>query len=147
MSAAPEIIPVAIREMGPDDEGFVYRTWLEGHRVGSPAYGTRMRKDDYFALHHPKAERILARAKVWIACPEDAPNVIAGYIIAEPPKVVHWVFVRDGFKKLGLMRLLLAATGLPSNLDGVEYSHDSADLYRFLRGKFPRAWFNPYRAG
>ncbi len=141
-----DTIPVAIREAGPGDEGFLFRTWLEGHRVGSPAFGSRLRKDAYFALHHDKVERLLSRSQVWIACLEDAPDVIAGYIVVEQPNVIHWAFIRDGFKRLGILRLLIAASGLPSNLDGVEYSHDSADCYRFLRASFPRAWFNPYRA-
>lgn len=144
----PEAIPVSIRPREDGDEAFLYRTWLEGHRVGSPAFGVRLRKTAYFTLHHPKCERLLGRSTVWIACPSDAPQVIAGYIVAEPAvPCIHWLFVREGFKRLGLARLLIAATGLPSDLEGVEFSHDSADYYRHLRLRFPKAIFNPYRAG
>lgn len=142
----PDVIPVAIRVAGQGDEGFLYRTWLEGHRVGSPAFGLKLRKSAYFDLHHPIVERLLSRSRVWIACPVDTPDVIAGYVVAEPPSVLHWVFVREGFKRLGLMRLLLAAAGFPSNLEGVEFSHESADYYRHLRSRFPQAFFNPYRS-
>jgi hypothetical protein len=142
-----EPIPVAIRPAEAGDEGFLYRTWLEGHRVGSPAFGLRIRKTAYFKLHHPLVERILSRSRIWIACSYSDPDVIAGYIVAEPPGVLHWVFIREGFKRMGLMRLLITAAGLPSNLEGVEFSHDSADYYRHLRSRFPKAIFNPYRVG
>jgi hypothetical protein len=135
-----------IREGRLDDRGFVLSTWLKGYRYGS-SFGRRIRNGIFFRNHHALAEEALSRSVVLVATLEDDPNVIVGYVVVEPgePSTIHWLHVKEPFRRNCVAVTLLGATGLPPDLKGVEYSHASDDAFGFLQRRFPEATYNPYR--
>lgn len=51
------------------------------------------------------------RSSASIACSPEDPDVIVGYLVYEP-KTIHYVYVKEAFRKLGICRRLLVEAGL-----------------------------------
>jgi GNAT superfamily N-acetyltransferase len=110
----------AIRSPIPSDEKFVYKVWLDSYRVTGPMV-KQVRDRIFFAYHHRVIEHILARptTSVLVASPEDAPEVIYGYLVCEPEwtgdereGIIHWLYVKSSWRRLGIATALLAASGI-----------------------------------
>lgn len=116
--------PVTIRDGGERDQAFVFSSWLQSYR--SSAFARPIATHTYFDRHHAVLERILARptTRVVVATPEDAPAVILGWAVTEgllrgsardgataPTPTLHYVYVKEQFRKLGIARQLVARIG------------------------------------
>lgn len=99
---------VVLRPAVGADQAFIFSTCLKGLRHGS----SLMRKVPtkvYFREQHATITRIILRgATVLVAHPEGDPDVIVGYVIAEPG-VLHWVYVKEAFRMMGVARTMLNA--------------------------------------
>lgn len=95
--------PWLIREPFKDDISFIYATWLNS--LYTDSWMRSIRKSVYFDNYKKVLDRILLRAKITIACKPDDPTVIFGYLISEPG-IVHYSFVKDAFRKLGVAKSL-----------------------------------------
>lgn len=160
-AAAPFEPP--IRPAEPDDVGLVVDTWLEGYRRGSP-WARRLTNDVFFAHHGPVVAALLGRSSVLCACDPGDRRVVYGYAVFEPSTpegpAIHWVYVKKIMRRLGIGRRLLAATGLPPDLAGVNVTHPTYAWFATrrldssgdvavpgrsgLEEHFPRAVHNPY---
>lgn len=91
-----------LRNARPDDIPFIYSTWLKSYRTGS-GLGLASGKHAYFITYNLIIDYILEKpdAHVWVAVKPDEPNVIYGYLVCEPT-ILHYVYVKDGFRKLGI---------------------------------------------
>ena len=136
-----------IRTALPADRSFILATWLNGHRHGS-AFASRLTNETYFPNHHAVVEAILGApdTKVFVACHPEDQDVIFGYLVTEGGSAIHWAHVKREFRRAGLLRSLIAASAFPSDLKGIEYSHDSRLYRQHLEARFPEAGFNPYLA-
>lgn len=151
-----------VRPADPDDVQFVVGTWIEGYRHGSP-WAHRLTDAVFFQHHQPVIASILERAFVIVACDAADPRVIYGDVVYEPitPEgpALHWVYVKKAFRRLGVARALLASTGLPFDLAGVNVTHPTYVWFATRRLRdgsvttpgragleemFPRAIHNPY---
>lgn len=144
--AGPEI---AIRPWNPDtDLPFLLSTWLRSYKHNSQ-FASRIRNHVFFKWHHDLLERALSRptTRVLVATLPDAQDVIVGYFVheAQDVPVAHWVYVKADFRKFGVAKALIAASALPPNLKGVEFTHASHDWFDFLERRFPEAVYCPYR--
>lgn len=102
------MLPVSIRDMVSGDVPLIYDSWIHSclpsqrRDWGNNAFKLRRRID---ALIRRGSE-----VKVAIF-PEDG-DVILGWACAEPPSVLHYVYVKEVYRRQGVAATLLAACGL-----------------------------------
>ena len=99
-----------LRPMTKDDEGFVYRAWLEGYWQHCPE-SAYMPKSEWFCRWHRVIERLLEAeaTQVQVAHVENQPDVLLGFACATLG-VLHWAYVKQTFRGLGICRSLVSAT-------------------------------------
>lgn len=130
---------ISLRPAVSGDQGYLFSTWLKGLRFGNPLMA-KVPSRTYFREQHKVITNIILRgATVLVAHPEGEPDVIVGYVVAEPG-CLHWLHVKAAFREMGVGRQLLEAVG-----PFTEFSHwvRSADA---LSRKFP-AEYNPWKKG
>ena len=88
------------------DIPFIFSTWLKGYYYGSKAL-KRIEKRAFMINYYQVIQKILSNpvTTVLVACSKEDPDVILGYSVAEPP-TLHWVFVKKGFRKLGIAKAI-----------------------------------------
>lgn len=131
---------VAVRPAITDDIAFIFSTWLHNFKSGS-LFAKRIPYSVFFENHHRVLEHILARPEVQalVACPSDSPDTIVGYLIHEE-NLVHYIYVKGAFRKLGVGRALAVAAKL--DLEKVVCSH-----WTFVADELAKKWkllYNPY---
>lgn len=136
---------IGIRPMEPADRDFIFATWLRCYQQES-RYSRRISRDVFFREHHAILERLLGSSSVLIAHLADSPGVIIGYLVSQEPNVAHFAYVKKPFRKMGIARLLLAASPIADSLESLIVSHSTEDWESFLSQKLPGATFNPYEA-
>lgn len=52
-------------------------------------------------------DHILAKAQVKVACLKEDEDVILGYIIFEEPNILHYVFIKEAFRRLDVAKNLI----------------------------------------
>ena len=115
----------AIRPAQADDISFIYSTWLRSYRNDS-AIGLSVRKSVFFESYRLVLDQILAKAatKVLVACKIDEPNVIYGYLVAEPTeKILHYIFVKDAFRRFQIAKTLFQTAFPEHGVGGVYITH------------------------
>lgn len=137
MSAIKELYQ--IRDSKPADDNFILATFLRGVYYGNPI--TAMIPKDIFMAHYKyKAEALVKdrnKAIVKIACLPDDEDVIIGYsILSTDYQTIHYVYVKDRFRKQGIGRSLV-----PQYPQAV--SHLTA-LGISLLTKFKDCHYNPF---
>jgi len=111
MSEVLRLPNVLIREMETQDIPFVFNSWLKSY-ANSPTVKF-VDRTIYFNEQHKVIERILVKQKTLIACDKDSPDNIFGYICfgeLQNVFVVHYLYVKNIDRKLGIARQLLEAT-------------------------------------
>lgn len=107
---------IAHRAFKPEDLNFILSTWIKGYFYGSDelSYMTEspMAKREFFIQYEPLIKSILSRptTKIKVACLSDSFDDIVGYSVEENQgneKVLHWVFVRSEWRKIGIAKSLL----------------------------------------
>ncbi len=117
--------PFAIRSANGSDLNFIYATWLRSYRNDSEI-GISVRKSVYFDSYQLIIDNILAKSttRVIVACKPDEPEVIFGYLVAEPTlDVLHYAFTKEAFFKLGVAKSLYKTLFLNSSPSSVSISH------------------------
>lgn len=100
---------IKLRVYRPSDKAFLYSTFLRGVYYGSEFYSL-IEKESFFKHYEHVLDGLVKRPStmVSIACLEDEPDVILGYAIySTSAPVLHWVFVKDNFRKQGVAKQLL----------------------------------------
>jgi GNAT superfamily N-acetyltransferase len=114
-------VDYTIRTWCPDDEQFLYRTWLDSLRLTGSMYRS-VRDRVFFAYYRRVITGLLDRgAQVLVAAEADSP-VIFGCLVAEPlvnvddrQGVLHWVYVKSNWRRLGIATRLIEASGIDPN--------------------------------
>lgn len=111
---------VNIRQATAGDVSFILDSWVKSYRRTGLLYAQPKEKDgvtcvelppqDYWDGHHALVERILRRASTLVAETKAAPE-IAAWICAEPP-ILHYVYVKQIFRRFGLCKAMLTGAGL-----------------------------------
>jgi GNAT superfamily N-acetyltransferase len=128
-----DLISFALRMAEPTDVNFVYDSWLRSYeyQTGDEAADARVcrscgrmgrRRDvsggeanaeihpsDYWPGQRQRIDRLLATtAAVIVAHPAETPSVIAGWACVDNhPDVVHYVYVREFYRKRGIAKRLI----------------------------------------
>lgn len=150
---AAEATRVVHRTITPRDLPFVTSTWLKSNR--KRGFG-RIDSRVYFHWHHRILEALIPRPSVAIiACDREDPDKLFGWIVARfeaPVLVIHYVYVRDGWRRVGIGTSLVRALVERFDPQALAWTHQT-DLWdtfekRLRRdGVVPKAGvFNPYLA-
>src|ERR1017187_7149175 len=134
-----------IRPVQGDDIPFIYSTWLRSFRNDS-FVGLSVKKNVFFDNYQLILDRILSKSntKTLVACKIDEPNVIYGYLVAEPNEsVLHYAFVKESFWGLGIAKALFhAAFGAEGavSTSAVSITHRTKSAQRLT----DRFYYNPF---
>ncbi len=150
---------VHITEAQPAHHNFIKSTWLKSFFLGKASFCENLTPGTFYYEHASLVERCLKRAKVLIAESKDSPDVAIGYVCYEP-EVIHYIYVRHQFKRFGIGRALLAATGINTEKFSITHrTRDCAWAVSFIKrqnmgdgtfkrelilGKYPKGVYNPY---
>lgn len=105
---------VGFRAAVPDDEAIVFNAWLLAHRKHGD-WPPRLSSQRYFAEHKATIAALIARARMLVACNEARPSQVLGFVCWEdaldpdgiPTPTLHWLFVKQPFRRRGIGRALL----------------------------------------
>jgi hypothetical protein len=130
------------------DKNFLYSTWLKKYKFTS-YFAKRIRMPIYYKGQEKIIDHILRKptTRVLMACLKDDPNSLFGYIAYEPmtdevpSAVIHFIFVKDIFQKMGVGGLLFKESGL--GLDGTRFTHWTFPLDELFQ-KYPDLIYDPY---
>jgi hypothetical protein len=128
----------AVRDAKELDFPFIYSTWLKGLRFGNDVYGL-IEQNSYFTNFHKVIEAILARPDTFImvACLKDDPDTILGYSVRGADDTLHYVHVKQAFRRFGIARELT-----PTKIKRV--THITRAGWAILKEKYPKAVFDPF---
>lgn len=99
-----------MRDAGQADVAFIFNSWLKSNRGSALVQGVS--NPVYFAQHHLLIEGLVKTCQVKVACNADDTSQIYGYIVSERvdnAPVVHYCYVKEPYRKLGLGRALFEA--------------------------------------
>lgn len=109
MSEKPAI---KLRPATEADAPFIFNSWLKCYRHSKAAL--QIQNEIYFQGQHRLIEGLVHRARFIIACNPADETQIYGYSCGETIEdvtCVHFIYVKEPYRKLGLACTLLAALG------------------------------------
>jgi len=121
----------------PDEMAFVYDSWARSFQK-SPWSGC-IPNHLYPQVSRAAAAEIVDRSRVLVAYAElpDGARRIMGYSVSEPDRqILHWLFVKQDYRKLGVGRELLAATMRDFGQREAVYTHRTKASAGFLGPSF-----------
>ncbi len=145
---SPRMQSIEIRQATKDQLSFVFATWLRNYKHSSQ-FARKIKNATFFKWHHLVIERIFDRPNtlVLIATPQGESEPILGYAVLEAQDgtpVIHYVYVKDDFRRMGIATKLIAASRLP--LDRAVFTHYTSALDELgLLKKYTALEYNPYR--
>lgn len=126
---------ITIRPMVPEDLSFVIATWLNSFKDSDLC--RRMTKGEYFKTYEPIVKDLIGQSETLIACLADDPDVILGYIVRYD-ETIHYCFVKDSWRKLGIFKMLLG------NTTKGYFTHWTSPV-NSLSNKYPDFIYNPFK--
>lgn len=103
-------LPIRLRPATQDDVPFLFSSWLKSYKYS--LWAKNITNTIYFAEHHKVIERLLKNYNVIIACNNDDPTQIFGFICAGKVDGIfclHYIYVKHSFRNLGIGKQLLNA--------------------------------------
>lgn len=116
-----------VRKPTKDDIPFIYATWLNSFYYDS--WVKSILKSVYFENYKKIIDYVLQSASIIIACSNDDPNVIFGYLVHEPG-VAHYCFVKDHFRRFGIAKDLYSKAFDPD--EKISFTHRTRYLNKLL---------------
>jgi hypothetical protein len=140
-------LPVMIRVAELSDIPFIFNSWLKSYR-DSPAV-KNVPNTVYYAEHHKVIEEVLASKSLMIlvACNKEDQDQICGYIVAElTPElsVIHWLYCKHTFRKLGIAKLLESSL-MNMSLSGSTHIYTHMSKSSDKLAKLKTYIYNPYK--
>jgi ribosomal protein S18 acetylase RimI-like enzyme len=135
---------IRLRNATDADVPFIFNSWLKSHRFSPSTSGCQ--SPVYFAQHHKLIEGLCKRASIIVACNDKDLGQIYGYVCCEKIEdnlVVHFIYVKETFRKLGIAKMLLDTQGWRRDA-AFFYTHRTRSA-EALGDKFLMV-YNPYLA-
>jgi hypothetical protein len=123
---------IKIRELRPEDESFIYSTWLKSFK--NSKYTGPIPNHLYWPFYSEVIKYLLGRCKTLVACNPENEKQVFGYIVYEDENIIHWVYVKRDFRRWGIGKKLHTASGV--GVGGFPY------FYTFKTDDC--SWFFPY---
>ncbi len=92
-----------LRPMEPGDRAFVESSWRRNYDYAPCPGGV----EEYIATQSQVIATCLATSDVLVACPAERPEQILGWCCYRRPAVVHYVYVKPYYRRVGIGRVLL----------------------------------------
>jgi len=102
--------PVRLRVAVAEDISFIFNSWLKSYRNSNQAH--LVCNSIYFSEQHKLIERLVKDSKVIVACNNEDPTQLYGYICAgniEGIFCLHYLYVKHSFRGLGIATALINA--------------------------------------
>ena len=99
---------INIRELKESDVNFILATWCRSAYSNATGYREKQ------SIFHKGLERVIKRRYeqgdllVYIACDSDDPDFILGFAVFGYVYSLHYVYVKEAFKRLGVAKALLS---------------------------------------
>lgn len=103
-------LPHMMRPATEADLGFLRDPWVQEMRHSPWSRGVP--DDVYFPEMKAFVGRVLRRSYTLIACNPEDPTHVFGFVTFERPNVVHWIYVKRAYQRVGLGQALLDAAKL-----------------------------------
>lgn len=100
---------VVHRTVTTRDLPFITNSWL---RSNCKRGYKHLEPQVYYQWHHRVLEALIPASNVIVACDVDDPDRLYGYGVAKydgPTLIVHYLYVRDGWRRQGIGRSILRA--------------------------------------
>ena len=130
------------RPMQASDEGFVFSAWLAGFGDSDPTarvFGYRGLRPEWWLSWHRTIEQLLVlpNTRTLVAHVIGEPNQLLGFVSGAAPNILHWLYVKQAYRRLGIGTTLLRAAFPDAN---------SGDCTFWSRHLLASAWrYNPER--
>lgn len=146
-------VPIQVRGKTEDDRAFLFKSWLRSYRNSCGWESNTV----YYWHRHKLIEHLWDDpTAVWLVAvsPKD-PTMIYGFLCGEATDagyVVHYTFVRQVFRKVGIATALVCALQGQlepdvEKLDTTTITHMTPAARAIIRGKYANlAIYNPYHA-
>lgn len=131
------------RPAKPEDLNFIYSSWQKSYQCDS-YFGNSARKSIFFENYPSIVDSILARPNVdvVVACLNDNPNVILGYLVFELENILHYCFVKECWRRAGIARGLVAAAFFEP-VGGLVFTHRTKTAEPVI-ARYPSLNYNPF---
>jgi len=128
------------RKAKASDINFIYDSFLKSMKNDS-SLGRLCTAHVFFKEFPAIIDRILSDSETLVASADEDDETIIGYIIFEP-NVVHYLFVKEAFRNLGIAKELIGQA-----LAGkMEFTYTSRTHHiREIIKKYPGITFNPFK--
>lgn len=128
-------LPIRLRTANPEDVSFIFNSWLKSYRTSEMC--KPMTNEVYFAEQHRLIENLVTSCKVIIACNEQDPKHLYGWICAGDTDgifTLHYIYIKQAFRKMGLAKMLLEICGHDGSTMGI-YTHHTLPM-KFWAGRY-----------
>lgn len=100
--------PIVFRDHVKSDNDVIYSTWMNSLYYGNDWF-REIDNDVFFGKYRKVIETILEKkdTKVTIACLDNDADTVVGYAVAEGLEILHWIYVRPAWRKLGIAKSLV----------------------------------------
>ena len=135
---------IVVRGFEAGDKSFLYDAWLKSFKNTSD-FAKRIPDGIFFHEHGEKITAMAMRstARVVVATLDDEPGLILGFAAYEvDPGCLHYVYVREAWRKVGIARKMLGAAHLSGR---VLFSHWTDPCASFVNRKDIELRYDPYR--
>ncbi len=99
---------IRLRKANQEDVGFIFNSWLKSFKFS--LFAKNVTNTIYYAEHHKIIERLLKQNETIIACNDDDPSQIYGFINGgrvDGIFCLNYVYVKQSFRNLGIGKTLL----------------------------------------
>lgn len=138
-------LPIVMRPATADDLAFFFATALQSYFYSS-SNNRHIIPSVFFIEHKAIFEKILKRqsAALSIACLEEDPAVIIGFILAESLRnTLHYIYVKRPFRRFGVARKMLESAEI--DIARCNATHWTNDFSAIMRKKcYNSLVYNPY---
>ena len=132
---------VKIRPFRPEDTNLVMDTWLRSFFANQSGY----REDSkiFFSHHQKQIEKLNNEGKIicQVACLPDDEDIILGFAVFGLDYTLHYIAVKETFKRLGVAKMLLKS--FFKDRSEITVSHWTKDVQHIK--KVYKVIYNRYR--
>ena len=102
-------LPHQLRAFRESDRNFVVRGWASEMRRAS--FSRHVPPDVYWPSQHELVAQLLSLATTIVACDPENNEHVYGAVVYQPAElaIVHWVYVKGDYRRIGLAASLVAA--------------------------------------
>lgn len=132
-----ESLPVIVRPANQDDYGYLLASFTrELHKVIPYNF---IPNPIFFPYYTKLLNLLLSKSQTLVACIDDNPNDIVGYLIAQPYNqdniILHWCQTKAIFRRLGVAQVLLESFDHDYQKKNLVCSH-YFNLFKQLKNKY-----------